>query len=92
MTGVGGSSREAHMHPVFHLAPPRGWINDPNGPFWYKGVFHMFYQHLPKSSKWDWGMYWGHACSLDGGLHWIHMPPAIVPTIGGLDQDGCFSG
>lgn len=25
-------------------------------------------------------------------VHWEHLPPALVPTPGGLDADGCFSG
>ena len=38
---------------------------DPNGPFFFRGVWHQFYQYLPHSSKWDWGLMWGHAVSLD---------------------------
>ena len=25
-------------------------------------------------------------------VHWEHMPPALLPTPGGADADGCFSG
>ena len=34
---------------------------------------------------------WGHSVSEDL-LHWRPLPPALVPTPGGLDADGCFSG
>lgn len=28
--------------PRFHLHPPAGWLNDPNGPIYYKGRYHMY--------------------------------------------------
>ncbi|MEH7384654.1 sucrose-6-phosphate hydrolase, partial [Bacillus sp. JJ1521] len=28
----------------FHLMPPAGLLNDPNGFIQYKGVYHLFYQ------------------------------------------------
>ena len=34
---------------------------------------------------------WGHAVS-SNLVHWEHLPPALVPTPGTLDADGCFSG
>jgi beta-fructofuranosidase len=34
---------------------------------------------------------WGHAVSKDL-VTWRHLPPALSPTPGSLDQDGCFSG
>lgn len=27
--------------PAFHVMPPNGWLNDPNGPLFYKGRYHM---------------------------------------------------
>eukprot|EP00210_Caulerpa_lentillifera_P005193 g4963.t1 len=77
--------------PSFHLMPPSGWINDPNGPLFHNGRFHLFYQQLTSGVAWDYGIIWGHATSTDL-VHWEHLPPAIVPTPGGLDANGCFSG
>jgi len=78
--------------PSFHVAPRGGgWLNDPNGPLFYRGRWHMFYQYLPASAVWDFGLMWGHAVS-DDMVHWKSLPPALVPTPGGLDQDGVFSG
>lgn len=69
----------------------KGWINDPNGPLYFNGQYHIFYQHVPHTAKWDFGIVWGHAVSNDL-VHWRHLPAAIAPTAGWLDQDGCFSG
>ena len=30
--------------PLFHVAPPIGWMNDPNGFSFYQGKVHLFYQ------------------------------------------------
>ncbi|MDR0327477.1 MAG: glycoside hydrolase family 32 protein [Planctomycetaceae bacterium] len=61
--------------PQFHFSARTGWINDPNGLVYYKGVWHLFFQHNPFST--DWGnMTWGHATSTDL-LHWTEHPAAI---------------
>lgn len=72
--------------PQWHLTPPSGWMNDPNGLLRVDGRWHAYYQHHPWSD--DWGpMHWGHASSADG-LHWEHHPIALRP-----DEHGTiFSG
>ncbi len=65
-------------------------MNDPNGPIWWKGKYHLFYQLNPHAAVWG-DMHWGHAVSPDM-VHWRHEPVALAPTPGGADSEGCFSG
>lgn len=65
-------------------------MNDPNGPIWWKGQYHLFYQLNPHAAVWG-DMHWGHAMSPDM-VHWHHEPVALAPTPGGPDSEGCFSG
>ena len=78
------------MRPQFHLLPARNWMNDPNGPIYYKGKYHMFFQYNPQAAVWG-NMTWNHAVSSDM-LHWTHQPYAFEPTPEGPDAAGCFTG
>lgn len=72
-----------------HLRAPGNWINDPNGFIYYKGEYHLFYQHFPYAPRWG-TMHWGHAISSDL-VHWKHLGVALFPTKD-YDQNGIFSG
>ena len=76
--------------PQYHLLPAANWMNDPNGPIYWQGKYHMFYQYNPNAAVWG-DMHWAHAVS-DDMLRWKHLPIAIAPTPGGPDKDGVFSG
>ena len=78
------------QRPTYHFMPPRGWMNDPNGPIFWKGRYHLFYQCNPDAATFGL-MKWGHASSTDL-IHWTHHPIALAPTPGGPDRNGCFSG
>ncbi|KAL9227238.1 hypothetical protein vseg_002956 [Gypsophila vaccaria] len=73
----------------FHFQPPKNWMNDPNGPMYYKGVYHLFYQYNPYSAIWG-NMTWGHSVSYDL-INWINLEFALLPT-DPYDIGGCFSG
>jgi fructan beta-fructosidase len=79
-------SNEEPLRPRFHFTPERHFMNDPNGLVFYKGEYHLFYQHNPFGAKWG-HMSWGHAVSHDL-LHWRHLPVAL------REEDGImiFSG
>ena len=74
---------------VLHLKAPGNWLNDPNGFIYYKGKYHLFYQHFPYAAVWG-TMHWGHAVSEDL-IHWEHLGIALFPTKA-YDQNGVFSG
>lgn len=74
---------------AYHIRPPHGLLNDPNGLVHYKGVYHVFYQwnqtdttHQSKS--------WGHMTTKDF-IRWETYQPALKP-IDWYDKDGCYSG
>lgn len=75
--------------PRFHFSAPRHWLNDPNGIVWWRGRWHLHYQHNPHAARWG-DIHWGHASS-DDLLHWHDEPIALAPSAG-ADEDGCFSG
>ncbi len=78
------------QRPQFHLLPAANWMNDPNGPVYWKGKYHMFFQYNPNAAVWG-DMHWDHAVSSDM-VRWKHLPVALAPTPGGPDKDGCFTG
>ncbi len=77
------------MRPQYHLLPAHGWMNDPCGPIYWKGRYHMFLQYNsePVSAV----KLWAHTTSSDM-IHWRREPIALAPTPGGPDAEGCWTG
>ncbi|MBQ6823140.1 MAG: glycoside hydrolase family 32 protein [Clostridia bacterium] len=74
-----------------HYKPAKGWVNDPNGLVYFKGYYHVFYQHAPDHEvPWKQPMHWGHARTKDF-LHWEELPVALYPDKE-YDSNGCWSG
>ncbi|NKY39523.1 hypothetical protein HGA02_08295, partial [Cellulomonas septica] len=82
----GESEGDDPYRPVAHFAPAQHWVNDPNGPVWYEGRYHLFFQHNPAGDVWG-SISWGHAVS-DDLVHWEELPVAIPAT----DDELVFSG
>ncbi|MGN6374823.1 MAG: glycoside hydrolase family 32 protein [Sphingomonas sp.] len=78
------------LRPRYHFQPPAHWMNDPNGPIYWQGRYHLFYQYNPQAAVWG-SPDWGHAVSTDM-IHWRNLPVALTPTPGRPDADGVFSG
>jgi len=72
--------------PQFHFSPAQNWMNDPNGPIYYRGAYHLFFQYNPSGTTWG-NMSWGHTTSPDL-VHWTQQPLAIPQD----DTEMIFSG
>ncbi|MBQ7832575.1 MAG: glycoside hydrolase family 32 protein [Lachnospiraceae bacterium] len=73
----------------FHLMPPKGWMNDPNGLCFYKGLYHVFFQYA-LSGPCAYERYWGHYTSSDM-LNWKYEGIAVKSDCP-WDENGAFSG
>ncbi|KAL6521089.1 Invertase [Orobanche gracilis] len=73
----------------YHFQPTKHWINDPNGPMYYNGIYHLFYQYNPKGAVWG-NIVWAHSVSKDL-INWKKVQHAIYPSKL-FDRYGCWSG
>ena len=74
---------------TFHLMPPTGWLNDPNGLCQFKGVYHVFFQYSPFDAQGGLKM-WGHYTSRDM-ISWEYHGAALYPDQP-FDCHGVYSG
>lgn len=75
--------------PQYHGIPPAVWMNEPHSPFYYKGKYHVFYQHNPSGPYWS-QIRWAHIVS-DDMIHWEYVKDAVVPTKG-ICPEGVWTG
>ncbi|MBQ7603477.1 MAG: glycoside hydrolase family 32 protein [Clostridia bacterium] len=77
--------------PRYHLVAPAGYLHDPNGLCFWRGKWHLFYQHVYGEDSAEGlsgsSICWGHAVS-DDLIRWKDLPDAIYP---GPDIS-CWSG
>ncbi|MDT8861907.1 sucrose-6-phosphate hydrolase [Alkalihalobacillus sp. MEB130] len=88
---------EKHKHTVeadpyrlrYHVMPPVGLLNDPNGFIQVDGVYHLFYQWNPFNTGHG-AKFWGHYTTKDL-VTWEHHDIALAPS-DWFDKNGCYSG
>ena len=73
----------------YHLMPPTGWLNDPNGLCQFHGVYHVYFQYTPFLASWGLKA-WGHYTTRDW-LHFREEEPFIFADTAD-DRDGVYSG
>lgn len=85
--------KEAAAEPsrlAYHLMPPVGWMNDPNGLCQYNGLYHIFYQYTPGSADGHDHRGWGHYTTKDF-IHYTEQDDPFVPD-SESDGKGSYSG
>lgn len=73
----------------FHVLPPHGLLNDPNGLVHFKGLTHIFFQWNTEGTDHSYKA-WGHAVT-DDFAHYTYHEPALLPDAP-YDKNGCYSG
>ena len=77
------------FRPSYHLSPEFGWCNDPHGIAFFRGVYHLFFQYNPYSTKAE-NIFWGHVTTADF-IHFSKTSCALAPDCD-YDNSGCWSG
>jgi fructan beta-fructosidase len=77
MSSLAQKPYDEPFRPQVHFSPKTGWMNDPNGLVYFRGIYHLFFQYYPDSIVWG-PMHWGHAVSRDL-VHWKQEAIALFP-------------
>lgn len=73
----------------YHIMPPAGWLNDPNGLCQYGGQYYVFFQYAPFDAEGGLKM-WGEYTSRDL-VHWKYEGAPLLPD-SPFDCHGVYSG
>ncbi|WP_139905562.1 GH32 C-terminal domain-containing protein [Clostridium thermarum] len=82
--------KDDRYRPVYHFISPGYWMNEPHGPLYFEGKYHLFFQHNPHGPLWR-QIHWGHMVS-DDMVHWKDVPCALTPGKDEIDAKGDWSG
>lgn len=81
-------AQDLDFRPTYHLAPPTGLLNDPNGLVFDGEKYHIFYQWFPYDALH--GMkHWKHFITTDF-QHFEEADPLIPDEM--FESHGCYSG
>lgn len=84
-----GRVREDPMRLKYHVQPPMGWLNDPNGLCQKDGIYHIYHQFVPFYPDLC-SVFWGHVTTKDF-IHYEYHEPAVCPD-SRWDENGAYSG
>lgn len=88
--GLGAAKAASDPHRQrYHIQPPVGWLNDPNGLCKVGDTYHVFYQYSPFNPAGG-VKHWAHVTSTDL-LHWQQQPVMLYPDEP-FDCHGAYSG
>lgn len=81
-------AQDQDFRPLYHLAPPTGLLNDPNGLIFDGENYHLFYQWYPFDAMH--GMkHWAHFITQD--LQHFQQADLLIPCET-YESHGCYSG
>ena len=85
----------ASYRPLYHLTPPQGWMNDPNGFSYVDGRYELFYQYRELEGEGSTHLSWRLASSKDL-VSYVDQGVKLAPRFAyegiGEEGGGCFSG
>lgn len=82
--------KNAKWRQRFHIEPPDGWLNDPNGLSFYKGEYHVYFQYSPIAADGHTPRGWGHYHGADL-MHMAYDKAVMMPDIP-ENSHGVYSG